>query len=143
MKIISKILFASSFLVLVACGDNTNNEVSDDNNLENTPAEVVDPNNSASQDQNQVNQNQTIQADPNSDVALNPPHGEPGHDCAIPVGAPLDGSGNSQQIQMNTDDNATQIQGQTHDGTVAEGLNPPHGEPGHDCAIPVGAPLNQ
>ncbi|MDZ7846448.1 MAG: hypothetical protein U5L96_06615 [Owenweeksia sp.] len=25
----------------------------------------------------------------NSDVAVNPPHGQPGHDCAIPVGAPL------------------------------------------------------
>src|SRR5690606_21418634 len=27
-----------------------------------------------------------------SGVKLNPPHGEPGHRCEIPVGAPLDGS---------------------------------------------------
>lgn len=27
-------------------------------------------------------------------VKLNPPHGEPGHRCEIPVGAPLDGSAN-------------------------------------------------
>ena len=25
---------------------------------------------------------------------------------------------------------------------VAEGMNPPHGQPGHRCDIPVGAPLN-
>lgn len=29
----------------------------------------------------------------NKNVALNPPHGQPGHKCEIPVGAPLDGSG--------------------------------------------------
>lgn len=28
-------------------------------------------------------------------------------------------------------------------GTTAPGMNPPHGEPGHDCAIPVGQPLKK
>lgn len=28
-------------------------------------------------------------------------------------------------------------------GSVAAGTNPAHGEPGHDCSIPVGAPLKK
>jgi hypothetical protein len=31
-------------------------------------------------------------------VALNPPHGQPGHKCEIPVGAPLDGSGGKTPV---------------------------------------------
>ncbi len=71
-------------------------------------------------------------------VALNPPHGEPGHDCAIAVGAPLDGSG--AQPQINTAPVVTQ-QPAAQSVAPADGLNPPHGEPGHDCAVAVGAPL--
>ncbi len=53
---------------------------------------------------------------------LNPPHGEPGHICEIPVGAPLPVEPSSQLV-------------------AEPRLNPPHGEPGHICEIPVGAPL--
>lgn len=57
-----------------------------------------------------------------AEVALNPPHGQPGHICEIPVGQPLPtntkASSNSEQS-----------------------LNPPHGQPGHVCEIPVGQPL--
>jgi hypothetical protein len=90
------------------------------------------------------------------DVRLNPAHGEPGHRCEIPVGAPLDSEpGNyvepeltitpqtpgaqQPQIQM-------QSQPQTNESPaemLAKGLNPPHGEAGHDCAVPVGAPLKK
>lgn len=73
---------------------------------------------------------------PAKQVALNPPHGEPGHDCALPVGAPLDGTPQPRLVQPNL----SPIPAKT---TVAPGTNPPHGEPGHDCAIPVGAPLGQ
>ena len=75
---------------------------------------------------------------------LNPAHGEPGHSCAIPVGAPLDGSGAQPQTQTITAPVATQPVAQPNFSTgsaPANGINPPHGEPGHDCAVAVGAPL--
>lgn len=92
---------------------------------------------------------------------MNPPHGQPGHKCEIPVGQPLNGggtsapaanpstqnitvNGNSQvQIDPNAvspgkimmDQNGKQVK-------TAPGMNPPHGQPGHRCDIPVGQPLN-
>lgn len=72
-------------------------------------------------------------------VAINPAHGQPGHDCAVPVGAPLTGSGSStitpkaSPIQTN---NA--VPAQTSGGG---NLNPAHGQPGHRCDIKVGDPL--
>ncbi|SRX72384.1 hypothetical protein [Aequorivita antarctica] len=62
-------------------------------------------------------------------LALNPAHGQPGHDCAIPVGAPLDGSGASSST-------ASPIQ-----ASGGSGINPAHGQPGHRCDIKVGDPL--
>jgi len=71
----------------------------------------------------------------NSQVTINPPHGEPGHRCEIPVGAPL----NSQPTNT-----TQQVTGNPSPSTNNAGvmINPPHGEPGHRCEIPVGAPLN-
>ncbi|MCY0969648.1 hypothetical protein [Chryseobacterium wangxinyae] len=92
---------------------------------------------------------------------MNPPHGQPGHRCDIPVGQPLNGGGtaapttnpatqnitvngnNSVQIDPNAvspgkivvDQNGKQVK-------TAPGMNPPHGQPGHRCDIPVGQPLN-
>jgi hypothetical protein len=92
---------------------------------------------------------------------MNPPHGQPGHRCDIPVGQPLNGggtpapatnpstqnitvNGNSQvQIDPNAvspgkimmDQNGKQVK-------TAPGMNPPHGQPGHRCDIQVGQPLN-
>lgn len=83
-------------------------------------------------------------------AGINPPHGQPGHDCSIPVGQPLDGSKlnmtNSSTPQQptfqqsgprvsNVPNNSTQRT------TTAPGMNPPHGQPGHICSIPVGSPL--
>jgi hypothetical protein len=80
-------------------------------------------------------------------VRLNPPHGEPGHVCSIPVGQPLDGSGDASatiatspesfgqpatQPTITLDDNASGQSGM---------INPPHGEPGHVCSVPVGQPI--
>lgn len=66
---------------------------------------------------------------------LNPEHGQPFHDCALPVGAPL------------TADNASPATSPTSATTEAAPqqevrLNPPHGEPGHKCEVAVGAPLS-
>ena len=75
------------------------------------------------------------------EVKLNPPHGEPGHDCAIAVGAPLDGSGGQVQPSLAPTVAQPAPQINTQAGAPANGINPPHGQPGHDCAVAVGAPL--
>lgn len=77
---------------------------------------------------------------------LNPAHGQPGHRCDIAVGAPLDSPPATQTTN-------TQVQPQPVNPvpqTVASGpvpdtltVNPAHGMPGHDCAIPVGQPLKK
>lgn len=72
--------------------------------------------------------------------ALNPAHGEPGHDCAIPVGAPLDGSG-AQPQAVNPGATQTIEPNLNVTAPVSGNLNPAHGQPGHDCAVAVGAPL--
>src|SRR5699024_7251570 len=61
-----------------------------------------------------------------AEVALNPPHVEPGHRCDIQVVQPLP-----------TNTNATN----TNTNNSGQRLNPPHGQPGHVCEIPVGQPL--
>ncbi len=67
-------------------------------------------------------------------VALNPPHGQPGHDCAVPVGQPL----NSPTPTMSTPSASVSNPPAALPGAR---LNPPHGQPGHLCEIPVGQPL--
>lgn len=92
-------------------------------------------------------------------AGMNPPHGQPGHRCDIPVGQPLNSAPqqpNAQNIAVNTqqgqaiqiDPNALQPGKFTVDKNgkaktvTPKGMNPPHGEPGHRCDIPVGQPLN-
>jgi len=98
-------------------------------------------------------QNKADQTGANGNVALNPPHGQPGHRCEIPVGAPLDGSGgnNTPVIQAQPQSNQSPVikntgsvpvnGANTNTGTTGN-VNPPHGQPGHKCEIPVGAPLD-
>jgi hypothetical protein len=99
-----------------------------------------------------------LQATPATDPAaagnLNPPHGQPGHRCDIAVGAPLDSPPGTQNpasgasattttpidILQKPAENPTNTN--TSTTTVAEGMNPPHGQPGHRCDIAVGAPLD-
>jgi len=86
-----------------------------------------------------------------SNAGLNPAHGQPGHRCDIAVGAPLN-SAPTQQVQTTAQPVQTvQVNpGQQNVVTtttaapvkVAKGMNPSHGQPGHRCDIPVGAPLN-
>ena len=94
----------------------------------------------------------------------NPAHGQPGHRCDIAVGAPLNSppgnaskpapiaktttiSSNSAQPGVVSSNGATITT--TNNATpttvspvvTAPGMNPPHGQEGHDCAVAVGAPL--
>ena len=94
---------------------------------------------------------------------MNPQHGQPGHRCDIAVGAPLNsppgnanqpkaGSAISQQIDPSKFTTQTQTSqptttpailspNGTATTTTAPGMNPPHGQEGHQCGIAVGAPL--
>jgi hypothetical protein len=86
----------------------------------------------------------TITPSGTATAGLNPAHGQPGHRCDIAVGAPL----NSAPAQQNTSAVSTPVNistdnsSQTSTTTVAPGMNPAHGQPGHRCDIAVGAPLN-
>lgn len=80
----------------------------------------------------------------NTTAALNPAHGQPGHRCDMPVGAPLDGSAatNTQAQPQMTTGNTSPVRVNNTGTTATPMKNPPHGQPGHDCTIPVGADLN-
>lgn len=101
-----------------------------DKNEKGNEIEVEEGNVSVASDKN-VNTHQ--------EVALNPPHGEPGHRCEIPVGQPLSGSTNTTNSSSSQNVQLTTPLMQKNKGE--EKLNPPHGEPGHRCEIPVGQPL--
>ena len=85
-------------------------------------------------------------------AALNPAHGQPGHRCDIPVGAPLNSAPTNPSTPGNIINpvstaptpNVPIAQPSLPSGVNAGGsgkLNPAHGQPGHNCAVPVGAPL--
>jgi len=73
---------------------------------------------------------------------MNPPHGQPGHRCDIPVGAALNSKPAAPAATTaNAQPQVTMTEVPTKVKTLP-GMNPPHGEPGHRCDIAVGAPLN-
>lgn len=78
------------------------------------------------------------QAQPAVAAGMNPAHGQPGHRCDIPVGAPLNSPPGKQAATTQTITPAPT----TAKTKTAPGMNPPHGDPGHRCDIAVGAPLN-
>ena len=79
--------------------------------------------------------------------ALNPEHGKPGHRCDIAVGAPLNSKPTTpaatQPVSLTAPTTTiTAPPAPATSTTVAPGMNPAHGQPGHRCDIAVGAPLN-
>jgi len=93
---------------------------------------------------------------------MNPPHGQAGHRCDIAVGAPLNSpvaktvtpTATPGKPSFTTTTTSTPNPTSTAPtaGTpellktdtpvaTAPGMNPPHGQEGHDCAVAVGAPL--
>ena len=143
MRKISLLLFIfTAILLLNACKEKPAEKPEETTSQINTdlPADLPD-------------QGQTIQVEPQPVAAqpgekLNPPHGEPGHSCRIPVGAPLSsdpGAANAQpaktQNQQSGFSPSQVMPAQQTTSVPGQKLNPPHGEPGHDCKIPVGAPL--
>lgn len=77
---------------------------------------------------------------------LNPEHGKPGHRCDIAVGAALNSKPTSMVANTNSQSTATSnqplVKPSISSATIASGLNPEHGKPGHRCDIAVGAALN-
>lgn len=75
---------------------------------------------------------------------MNPPHGQPGHRCDIPVGAPLNSPVAVNSTTPQVVSSSSQSVPTTTVTTVKtpKGMNPPHGQPGHRCDIPVGSALN-
>ncbi len=79
---------------------------------------------------------------------LNPAHGQPGHRCDIAVGAPLDSKPVTAPVISPTIPVTSPTTTTIKPGpvvsvtTVAPGMNPSHGQPGHRCDIAVGAPLD-
>lgn len=82
----------------------------------------------------------------NGDVALNPAHGQPGHRCDIPVGQPLNSASSSDSPVINATPSSPVINNSgsvpVNNNTTTGNVNPAHGQPGHKCEIPVGAPLD-
>lgn len=94
-------------------------------------------------------------------AGMNPAHGQPGHRCEIAVGAPLNSApttttpASNPVITSSPSPTASPTLPPSASisvpGTVSTpvpaptppGMNPPHGQPGHDCAIAVGAPLKK
>jgi len=81
---------------------------------------------------------------------MNPAHGQPGHRCDISVGAPLNSAPTgtaTPSVQTTSTPSPLPTPAATTAPAVLGGgnpnakLNPAHGQPGHDCAIAVGAPL--
>ncbi len=97
-----------------------------------------------------INNSKTIPASQAAQVApaagLNPAHGQPGHRCDIAVGAPLNSAptagAKAPQVQtISAPTAAPAVNMPVVGGTGTAKLNPAHGQPGHDCAVQVGAPL--
>lgn len=158
MKNLFTIISITSALLFNSCSNSTQSDENAPDNVNNESAIIEDAatefesTNNNSTDEIIVDQSEatTTQAPVTAEVKLNPAHGEPGHRCDVNVGDPLpaDNAPVGNTIQSTPQGNApaaTSIMNapaNTAPTTTAAGMNPPHGEPGHDCAIPVGAPLN-
>ena len=169
MKIYSLFVIAVCSIVFISCGNNS----TDDNAATTTaapatitPASTTQP---VATQQNPAASGSTVAPPPSlapgqltqsgstKGVTYNPAHGQPGHDCAIAVGAPLKTQSGTAttatpvQITPQTTQSAPVVQTTTappptivpvsQPSAGQPKLNPAHGQPGHDCAIAVGQPL--
>ncbi len=83
-------------------------------------------------------------------AAINPPHGQPGHVCGTPPAAATTTTAAPQNVQTITNASpqmaipkqVNNIKPAIASNNANGKLNPAHGQPGHRCDIPAGAPLN-
>lgn len=146
MKKIHLLGFAVVALAFASCGETKKEPVTE-------PTPQIE-----TTDQNMTTSSEPVAVettDVNSAEALNPAHGQPGHRCDIPVGAPLSTPAGGNQANIPTQGTPAPSDNQpflVNDGakqaptaaasTLPSGtLNPAHGQPGHRCDIQVGQPL--
>lgn len=131
-----KLLFLSTLLMfaMVACTPKQNETNQTQTQLQNEEPQL----NKLVEDTSliaPVTSGELIQEQTTTAVVLNPPHGQPGHICEIPVGSPLPSSPAKTKPEVKKIETAPKVE-------TAQRLNPAHGQPGHRCEIPVGAPLD-
>jgi hypothetical protein len=159
MKKICSSIYIASVLFLISCGSNKSGtdelssdikEVTSAQNSSTSDAALA-PNNLPVQNVQPQTQAATAAITPaaitpagtnTSGVKLNPAHGQPGHDCAIAVGAPLTGNGSAKANPVQITTSPVQSSAAITPAPVKPGMNPAHGQPGHRCEIAVGAPLS-
>ena len=149
-----KRIFLGLILVglFTSCNSSEKNKSLDMPSLEATPSDIEAS--SASSTSTLPSSYSTAEAVTNtSNLALNPPHGEPGHLCELEVGAPLPVNGALPQTIVESptvrntpiSPSATSIINSPLNTAVPTGpkpkFNPAHGEPWHNCDLEVGAPL--
>ena len=165
MKKLQNIFFALMVLTLVSCSQEKKDtydeslvpEGYDPNAASNLPATdsalsvqnavgVADdgqvPSANASNSQQVITTQAIAQPVTKSAKGMNPAHGQPGHDCAIPVGAPLGSAPAASQVTTQTATPAITTTPAASSVITPAGMNPPHGEAGHRCDITVGQPLD-
>ncbi len=161
MKYYLNILLASGIILSACSKDQKTNTKASENAVTSNDSGTVD-----SAVVNTHGESNTVAA--SSSSGLNPEHGQPGHRCDIPVGAPLNSAPSVTQaatpapaaafntnplaqsrtanapapVAVPTPAPAPQPAPQPTAKKTAPGMNPPHGEPGHRCDIAVGAPLS-
>lgn len=147
----------ASFIALTSCKEESKKEVNNSSTNVVPFYQNVTPvdNQVATTTANQQGVSTTTATAPVSVAkGMNPAHGQPGHRCDIPVGAPLNSKAPtaaspaaaattgqvSQQINVQQPVPAL-LSTSTADTETPKGMNPPHGKDGHRCDIAVGAPL--
>jgi len=148
MKLASYLFLSATVCSLLACSEPKNS----------TPQLVGQPLNmpATQQPANSLPAGNAPTTAPTPASAANPPHGQPNHRCDIPVGAPLSTPA-QPNLSVPVRSTPTAVQPVTtpqpatisttpasqNTTTIPAGTNPPHGQPGHDCSVPVGAPLTK
>lgn len=167
MKISLALISLFTFFALISCNPakkdtgQTKQAPLTTNSIEQSGSSTIEP----VQPVDNKTSEQAFETGNNSEVMLNPPHGQPYHRCDIPVGAPLNSSPantaretTNNQVQVAAPNPANSLTAPTVENAMRlnpsqarnttpatnEGkprLNPAHGQPYHRCDIPVGSPL--
>ena len=147
MKIILNILLAAALAILAGCSEGESNASSKNEETMNTPAV-----NEAPAPVQAPAEMQPATTSTTATGAVNPAHGEPGHRCDIAVGAPMNSAPASAPVEATPQpvnpapqpavNQPVQMPVNPAPAASTGRVNPAHGQPGHDCKIAVGAPLN-
>lgn len=149
MKTTSRLVISASLFLFFSCAQGSKDQ-SAETSIENSsvaPAQSSPAQTSpAAAQPSDTNTIATPAPQAASGVTLNPAHGQPGHRCDIPVGQPLNTAVAQPTQAIPTAPDMGPLRTETTPVApaakpLAVRFNPAHGQPGHDCAIPVGAPL--